>query len=135
MRLNYRNASYEATAPILEVTEHEILGTYRGNHWRCRTLDEMPIPATGPQLKYRGATYASNPRGGVRPVQVARACAAQAAHLMAKQTAHDTDAQRLTAQHRANLERNLARRLRVARAEGNELLVQMLEAERQALAL
>lgn len=130
MKLSYRGASYEYNQPTLEMSEGEILGRYRGAAWRCQTLKEMPISQPSPTLKYRGVAYTPNQTSGVRPAPVAQT---ELARCRVPGTTGPAfkEVSRL---HRANLERNLERRLQVAKQQGNQFLVDLLEAERSQLA-
>lgn len=132
MRLTYRFANYEYTPPSLEVTEGEILGSYRGINWRCRTVETVPVPQLDIRLTYRGATYSRNATRGACPVDMVRAATARGA-----KTVHVPDAlpvlREISRIHRSNLERNLERRLLAAQQRGDQALVSMLEDERRQL--
>lgn len=131
MKLSYRGVHYEQNPLSLEVTEGEILGKYRGATWRCHTLEEMPVPQPDLTLKYRGVTYHTNQAveacqtatqsdkvRAIKPVAVATT-------LAARKTLQDT--------HRENMRRNLERRLQSARNQGDQRLINMLEAESREL--
>lgn len=121
MRLSYRGAQYESNQPTLEVTEGEILGKYRGVSWRCRTLQEAPIPSSDVALKYRGVAYT----WGQAVATQRKSVTIPTALPVLKE---------ISRIHRSNLERNLERRLQIAREQGNQVLVGLLEAERKQLA-
>ena len=131
MKLSYRGVSYEHSSPTLEVTEGEILGKYRGASWRCHTLKETPIPQPNVALKYRGVGY--NPSHITTPDGVCnvRVTAAKVASpvVFSKNLVNKA----IENTHRDNLRRNLERRLQVARERGDQVLVNLLEAESKQL--
>ncbi|MGK7915449.1 MAG: DUF4278 domain-containing protein [Prochloraceae cyanobacterium] len=57
MKLSYRGVSYENSQSILEVTEGEIGGKWRGQNWKYRY--PRHIPQLQPKLyrQYRGVAY------------------------------------------------------------------------------
>ncbi len=58
MKLFYRGVSYEAESSMLEVTEGEIGGMYRGQAWRTHTPKQSRRRVVAPvELTYRGAPY------------------------------------------------------------------------------
>jgi hypothetical protein len=130
MKLSYRGAHYEYNQPTLEVTEGEILGRYRGANWRCHTLQEMPILQPGQPLKYRGTAYRSGEQPGLCPVDVAQSAIVRC-QIPCTTAPIRKEVSRV---HRANLERNLEYRLQVAKQKGNQVLIDLLEAERSQLA-
>lgn len=132
MRLSYRGAQYESNQPSLEVTESEILGKYRGANWRCQTLQEVPVPQSVTTLKYRGVAYIPGQAAVTRPVDVASGRALQQRSVTIPEALPVL--KEVARIHRSNLERNLERRLQIARRQGNQGLVSLLEAERKQLA-
>jgi hypothetical protein len=133
MKLSYRGAAYNYNPPVLEVTEGEILGKYRGVNWHCHTLEEMPIPQVSHTLTYRGSSYGGRKAEKIIPATIAQTCASKARRLL-----HIPDtlpAKEIARVHQANLQRNLERRLQSAKQRGDLNLVRLLEAESRALAL
>jgi hypothetical protein len=132
MKLSYRGVNYEHTKPTLEVTEGEILGKYRGTGWRCHTLKEVPVLQPNMALTYRGVNYETNPAAGAcrHLSQGVEAPAGGRPSIFSRSLA---DRRANTDVHRANLKRNLERRLQAARERGDEQLVSLLEAESRQL--
>jgi hypothetical protein len=132
MKLSYRGVNYELTPPTLEVTEGEILGQYRGVSWRCHTLQEMPVPQVNLALTDRGVTYNPNQETDQVTSSAAWGAATKPAKPVFVPKAFPVRKQ--TEQvHRANLLRNLERRIQVARERGDLNLIGLLEAESQQL--
>jgi hypothetical protein len=130
MRFIYRGVYYDQVPSSLEVTEGKAGGHYRGAVWRCRTLAETPMsrttPSTPSKLTYRGIVYSpSAPTAADSPAVVTqhtllhRTCPKVVPSLLPQ-------VQRL---HRSNICRNIERRLEVAKAQGNDDLVALLERE------
>lgn len=132
MKLSDRGVHYEYNHPTLEVTEGEILGQHRGTGWRCQTLQEVPVVASTVPLKYGGVAYTPSSPAPVHPTDVAPAKAARSLQSVVIPETAPILAE-ITRIHRTNLERNLERRLRIAKAQGNQVLIRLLEAERQQL--
>jgi hypothetical protein len=57
MKLSYRGVSYEYNPPVVEATETEVGGKYRGLDWRFRNLKKPPMIQPTVNLKYRGFSY------------------------------------------------------------------------------
>lgn len=148
MNLIYRGDSYEYNPSSLEVREVDALRRYRSAQ-RCKTLVESnypliyrgatyttaqiaqaftstPVPSRPQLLTYRGVQYLKNANGMVEFARPAKASLAPKAITPAFLEASTV--------HHENLRRNLERRLEVAKGQGNENLVNQLEAESRQLA-
>lgn len=151
MRLVYRGASYDYNSPSLEVRETDVLRRNQGAYQRCKTLQEASYPLTyrgvryttaqvaealsstpalrGPQkLVYRGQQYTKYPNGAI-----AKVAADKAAVRVPNTTAELF--KEVSRVHQDNLRRNLQHRLQIAKQQGNQALVNLLEAESKQLAL
>ncbi|MDY7012387.1 MAG: DUF4278 domain-containing protein [Cyanobacteriota bacterium] len=138
MRLTYRGVSYDREPLSLEVAEGEIGGQYRGQAWRHHYPRHIPNLRIKPRvLQYRGVTY----RAQTTILPGPRI----ACHL---ETLHPQELEEIRLEpvppeileeaqhvHLENLRRNLAHRLQVAKAKGNETLIRQLEEESRQLAL
>ncbi|MBF2036158.1 MAG: DUF4278 domain-containing protein [Leptolyngbyaceae cyanobacterium T60_A2020_046] len=133
MKLCYRGAEYDYTPPVLEVTESEILGHYRGRPARMSYVRHIPFPQPVADLSYRGAAYHTNSHG-----QVEAAPASQSdAHATARSfpmfnsmaAARRQLLQEAARIHQDNIRRSLQHRIAVAQAQGNDALVRQLEEE------
>lgn len=57
MKLKYRGVNYEYNPTVVEATEAEVAGKYRGLDWRFHNLKKPPIIQPALQLTYRGVKY------------------------------------------------------------------------------
>lgn len=139
MRLTYRGVEYDHNPPSLEVSESEILGHYRGRPQRFSYVRHVPFPQPVADLKYRGVAYRTSSNGHAEPVATpAKADRVVAPALRASSSMAEARRQLLheaANAHRESIQRALEHRLAVARAQGNESLIQQLEAERHQLAM
>lgn len=134
MKLSYRGVNYEVEASMLEVTEGEIGGQYRGQPWRFHYVRHMPKPQTVHTLKYRGIPY----RTDHSPVEDSRTAAQSTTSIPRRiPTSHRQREilDELKSNHIRNIQRSLEHRLAVAKAKGDEQLIRMLEAESRDMAL
>ncbi|NJL48634.1 MAG: DUF4278 domain-containing protein [Leptolyngbyaceae cyanobacterium SM2_5_2] len=138
MKLCYRGIEYDYTPPSLEVKDSEILGCYRGRPLHFSYISHVTVPQPVANLTYRGVPYTTTVEGHVRsatPVAALRQSvfqAIQAADNSGMQARRHL-LQESAVAHRINIQRSLEHRLAVARAQGNEALVQQLEAEQHQL--
>ena len=127
MKLTYRGIDYEHTSPSLEVKESEITGCYRGRPIHFAYTTHVPVPQPVADLTYRGVHY-STTRDGARQTAISSPTPMQTAD----QSPHRVRRQALlqaAENHHRNIQRSLEHRLMVARSQGNQWLVQQLEAE------
>lgn len=57
MKLHYRGVNYDSELSIVDVTEGEIGGTYRGHLWKTHKPKLHRRRQGLVELTYRGATY------------------------------------------------------------------------------
>ena len=143
MRLSYRGASYEYTPPTLEVTESEILGKYRGQPWKRQTLQAVPEQPVQ-ELKYRNVAYVTDRAGKVRTIAqstslpvvepVVRPVTNQPLRPISAVNVFRRNRTDWAEVHRHNLMQNLEHRIQVAKARGDQNLVNQLETEMRHLA-
>lgn len=132
MKLSYRGVKYENTSPVLEVTEGEIGGTYRGQSWRSHYVRHIPEPAPVHDLKYRGVAYRTGrPAMAMPTATAATRCTLPGYHKREREKVLDE----VTRTHLANIRNNLERRIQVAKAKGDEKLMRLLEQEKMTLPL
>lgn len=132
MKLTYRGVNYEGT-PALEVTEREIGGTYRGQQWKSHYVRHIPEPVPVHNLSNRGIAYRTGKPTAAIPKTVEQPAAIrwyQACLTRNKREVLDE----LTSNHMKNICRSLEHRLAVAKAKGDDTLIQLLEAESKQLA-
>ena len=139
MKCIYRGSEYNITHPALTVTSSEVLGVYRGvayRHQRVSADIHQPIY----DLMYRGVAYRTGEFAGV-PSSVS----GQPEVTVSPQSPSKTvpagfslGLQRLSELEKvraASLRKNLEERLEVAKAQGNQSLIQVLEGEARELSL
>lgn len=132
MSLSYRGVKYENSSPVLEVTEGEIGGTYRGQHWRHHYVRHIPEPAFVQDMKYRGVAYrTSQPAIAVSTAAMTSRRTVSANHRRDREKELDE----VTRTHMSNIRSSLERRMQVAKARGDENLIHLLEQEEMAFPL
>jgi hypothetical protein len=132
MKLTYRGVEYTRTPYNLEVTEGEVAGKYRGRDWRYHCPRHMVDLQPKANLQYRGIPYKTCRvvDESIPEVEVHR----KQLHRTFGQTQPRSVVDEAAKIHLDNMRRNLERRLQVAKASGNNSLVQMLEKESKDLA-
>lgn len=132
MKLTYRGVNYEGT-PALEVTEGEIGGTYRGQQWKSHYVRHIPQPAPVHNLRYRGIAYRTGNSTTAVPKALEQPLAARLRQTLVTRNKREV-LDELTNNHMKNICRSLEHRLAVAKAKGDNNLVQLLEAESEQMA-
>lgn len=137
MKLCYRGVEYDYTPPVLEVSESEAQGHYRGRPLRFSYVHHIPFPQSEADLKYRGVSYHTNRQGEVQEVIPAE----KVPHESQFKPVFDSMAaarrnllQESARMHQENIRRSLAHRLEVAHLRGDDTLVHQLEDEMHQLA-
>lgn len=124
-KLTYRGVSYDGEPPTLDMVESSVGGRYRGHTWRWRYPRHVPAPQPICELQYRGVHYYSD-----RPLETS-------ARVPERVTSTPKVCRAVVSEvaktHRANLWKNLERRLQVAKAKGDKTLIEMLENESKQL--
>ena len=119
MRFIYRGVRYNHEPSAMAVREAGVGGKYRGQLWQRHVLAEQPAPQPIRHLKYRGVPYTTGEIAAPMAAVEAELSDGVLSNLM-PQISH---------LHRANIQHNIEHRLEVAKAQGNSLLVAMLERE------
>lgn len=131
MKLTYRSIDYDWQALDVELSEGEVGGKYRGQDWRYRYLKQVPELHPRLMLTYRGVSYGKRP--AVKNPQPKTPGSAVDWFVRDEKLAAVREA---TARvHRDNIRRRLEHRLTIAKAKGNQELIQMLEDEARQLGL
>lgn len=135
MKLSYRGINYEKELPILEMNDGEIGGKYRGQNWRERY--PRHIPQLQPKLyrQYRGVAYSTRPIAKAGEVFIPQWYASEDSCSVSMQKPAKIVANQISKTHLENIRQNLERRLQVAKANGDENLIDLLEKEFQQLVL
>jgi Domain of unknown function (DUF4278) len=118
MKLRYRGGDYEYNPVALDVGTREISGKYRGQLWKQHFLTHNPIPQLEANLKYRGVSYHVGNTPLTEVVEILPVVSNQ-----------------VVSTHLLNLRLNLERRLMIAKASGDEHLVNLLQEEAKQLVL
>jgi len=140
MKLTYRGIQYDYNPPMLEVTESEIACKYRGQSTAYSYVRHVPIPQPAESLRYRGVAYQTNRYGQVQQLSDVAAVPARSgaalSTLRSKLTGTSAAAQarrellsESSQLHQSNIARSLAHRIEVAKAQGNQTLLEQLESE------
>lgn len=127
MKLNYRGVKYEAELSKLAVAQGSIGGKYRGQNWRVRHPLEVREPEAVYNLRYRGVSYCTG-QGSIvgQPKSVAQPVSAP------RRKQREKVFDQIKVAHLTNIRRTLERRMQIAKAKGDQQLVQLLEAEQMA---
>lgn len=140
MKLCYRGVEYDYNPPSLEMKDSEIAGCYRGRTLNFTYPSHVPVPQPVARYTYRGVGYETTAQGHPQPLANVTAEARQPVFQSIKGADSPVMQARrhllmeASAAHRTNMQRSLDHRLAVAKAEGNERLVQQLEEELHQLA-
>ncbi|MGK7875768.1 MAG: DUF4278 domain-containing protein [Xenococcaceae cyanobacterium] len=135
MKLSYRGVSYEDELSILEANEGEIGGKYRGQNWRYRYPKHIPHLEPKLYMQYRGVPYSTHPIPKTEGTPIPQSKATRNFCTVPIRKQCKVVAQETAKIHLENICRNLERRLQVAKASGDENLVNLLENESKQLAL
>ncbi len=128
MKLSYRGVPYDYTPPSLEMTESEIMATYRGQSYPVRYPRHMTLMQPVADLTYRGVPYRTTASGGAEPRERG---VSQRSDSSIPVTAFEVS--KLNEIHQENLCKRLSARIATARDRGDEKLLQLLELESQQL--
>lgn len=129
MNLCYRGATYRATATALTPNHLEVIGRYRGQVCR-RSHFDVAVSHPKITLKYRGVSYMPGISMATRPVGL-EGVTMQPSDVLPVFSEHiQSELERV---HSLSIQKNLERRLNIARDQGDQDLIQLLEAEQQQL--
>ncbi|WP_299489108.1 DUF4278 domain-containing protein [Acaryochloris sp. IP29b_bin.137] len=147
MKYSYRGVEYTPVSPSLEVTETEILGSYRGTPSRRRHYAATNLHQPTHVMKYRGVGYGEEgSTSSILPEQVSapapkipdvvpQSIAAGSAINHSRPSGHlgIRDISELEKVHNTFIRQTLEHRLAVAKRKGDQGLIQMLEQEQHQL--
>lgn len=142
MKLTYRGIQYDYEPTVLETTDSNLYGRYRGQTVQFQYPRHVPTPTMVHDLKYRGVAYRSD---GSTPERVAKPAIAptypvemttvdQAIKTRSVEAARRTLLIEAYQAHQESIYRHLRHRIEVAKAQGNDVLLRQLEAEKHQLA-
>ena len=137
MKLCYRGVEYDYTPPILEVSESEAKGRYRGRSLKFSYVRHVPFPQPEANLSFRGAAYHANTHGQVEPTTTAQEVPQRSKFMPVFDSMAAARRQLLQESariHQDNIRRSLERRIEIAQAQGDAMLIRQLEEEMHQLA-
>lgn len=123
MQLIYRGVKYETSDQHIPTVESGVSGLYRGAQWVGHKAAE-PVPQPNHVLCWRGVTYQT------QGAPVTTTAPTTAATPILPHRKRDS----LAEAHRHAILKTLERRLQVARSQGNQDLISLLEEEWQQFA-
>ncbi|MBR8828720.1 MAG: DUF4278 domain-containing protein [Gomphosphaeria aponina SAG 52.96 = DSM 107014] len=134
MKLSYRGVPYATESLKLEINEGEIVGKYRGQNWRYHYPRHIPQLKPKIYMQYRGVAYSTCPlpKTAITQLLVQEITEKTCPLPIIKRCKEQENSAQI---HWDNIRRNLERRLEVAKAKGDEHLIQMLEQESKQLSL
>ena len=135
MKLTYRGIAHRNQSSQLEITPTEIGGKYRGQNWNYNYPRHIPNLESRQDLKYRGLSYQGNSSLQTQQSPVCQATETPRICSVPIKKPHSLLEDETVKIHWDNIRRNLERRLQIAKASGNEALVNLLEEESRQLAL
>ncbi len=149
MKLTYRGVEYNYTPVDVETAGSEVIGKYRGAVCRRSRLANIPVVQPVYHLKYRGCSYTTGTATPTQaPVSSQPAVPSPANPASTAPTVDETLAAAVTSTakmsvrkllevnevHQHFIHENLKHRLDVAKQQGNQTLIELLEQERQQVA-
>jgi len=133
MKLCYRDVNDKDTPTPLEMTEREISARFRGEFSQFPYVRHIPEPLGMHTRKFCGVAAATPQPVVVKTIQVAQPVVdASPSPFHSRNQLEILD--QLFHTHLKNIQRTLEHRLQVARAKGDQKLVQLLETESQQMA-
>lgn len=143
MKLSYRGVRYDSVSTPISMVESEGVGHYRGGSFHFTYPRHIPVPQPVLELKYRGVAYQTNAKGGAESISPAMRAAKAAVRDVFRPTGVDQARSAIRSRqailgevakvHRQNIERSLQHRIEVAKARGDQNLVNILEREMQQI--
>lgn len=141
MKLSDYGISDESNLPNLELTEGKIGSEYRSTTGRQKYLRHIPVPHSKIDLKYHGVVCSVDDQVDVAVTElgknndkVAASTIATTTEVVLNKSSRQQVLEELHNTHLNNIRRNLEYRLQVARAKGDQNLINLLELEAQQLA-
>ncbi|KAF3889880.1 MULTISPECIES: arginine synthesis PII-interacting regulator PirA [Nostocales] len=132
MKLTYRGTHYEHNPLNPEVTAGETRGKYRGKAWTRHYPRHIPQTQPIAELKYRGVNYTIGDPLDVELMMLSKQRCKEASVVetgSVKKCANE-----IAKAHLTSIRRNLEHRLQVAREQGDENLIRLLEDEAKQIA-
>lgn len=134
MQLCYRGVQHNHHPLSLEVSESELTGKYRSQHYHLRYPHHVPALAPKPNLCYRGVMYQHCPEIQTEvAIKAQLAAIARACQYSPRPHAIKTQ-NTFSDVHLHNIKQDLERRIQVAQNRGDASLVSLLQQESEQLA-
>ena len=135
MKLTYRGIKYENASQAAEFVEKEVMGKYRGAKWK-RHQSPNSINPHAAELKYRGVIYYSGTPEEVEELKQRKKLNfifQKNTSLFPRNRRNQPINNQFAETHSTNLCLDLQRRLLLAKLNGDDKLIQMLEDEANQL--
>lgn len=136
MKLCYRGVEYDYNPVSVEMKDSGMTGCYRGRTLTFSYPSHVPVPQPVARYTYRGVGYTTTAQGHPQPLSVSAETEVRQPVFQSIKGADSPMMQarrhllmEATSAHRTNMQRSLDHRIAVAKAQGNERLVQQLEEE------
>lgn len=134
MRLSYRGVSYEYNPVTTDSVESTVTGQYRGRHFNFAYPRHIPVPQPVANLNYRGVPYRTTATGKIEAIAPTPKASSPATRMTGRHTWAGNQTRiaimdEVARIHRQNIEMLLQHRIEVARAKGDQTLLQQLENE------
>ncbi len=128
MQLTYRGVNYQVNDNRIAVVESGATGRYRGAQWVGHKA-ATPVPQPNHTLCWRGVLYQTNGEPVVAAAAASTATNANKPPILPRRSRDP-----IAEIHRHAILKSLEHRLNVARSQGNQDLVNLLEEEWQQFA-
>ncbi|KYC42163.1 hypothetical protein WA1_19430 [Scytonema hofmannii PCC 7110] len=132
MKLTYRGTHYEHSPLNPEVIAGETGGKYRGKTWTQNYLRHIPQTQPVAELKYRGVAYSIGDPLDVELMMLSKQRSKDAS--VVESGSVKKCANEIAKAHLTNIRRNLEHRLQVAKENGDQNLIRLLEDEAKQIA-
>lgn len=136
MKLIYRGIKYEHASTEAEIAGREVNGKYRGVRWNRHQSPHLPIHHYAAELKYRGVGYYSGTPEEVEELKQRKKLNfifQKNTSLFPRNRRNQPINNQFAETHSTNLCHDLQRRLQLAKLNGDDKLIQMLEDEANQL--
>lgn len=130
MQLSYRGKQYTHDAAPVDMVDSGLVGVYRGQTVHFSYPRHLPGPQPTHRLMYRGVAYQTG-TADVRSVEQPAAVAPVAAPSCLRVPTRPHRTSEYDKVHQLNIQRRLQHRIEVAKARGDQQLLNLLQHELQ----
>jgi hypothetical protein len=133
MKTNYDGVQNQYKPPTLELTEAEIISKYKVENWRYYYPRHIPHLQHKSHRQHRGCVNNSCSLPAICKLSVDRPPLAEESDAIVSILQSQLKDEKAKQAHLDSVRRNLERRLQVAKASGNDRLIDLLKQEWQQL--